>query len=626
MSPATGIVVDGLRRALCPSIDAILSSSHKAAARSRPQSRRLRSVTTRNHDNLSPTSRCQIRRTYSSAAPINTESRDDATVPTPHKPETSAALSQSSTAKLYETLRELRGQMGKGAAIRNKVQSIMQTDGQRANIFLYEALLAANWDTAGSVDELALILGAAQDSGIPLSSNLYHDALRALAIHPDYSLRAAILSDMSDNDILLSTDGKISVALGYLRDGQHEMALDYLDEMIAHVGGDAESIPPWVWDIFIYNLGTLGFVDESFRLLQKRIKSSPSATISPVLWNFVLEECSRALHYGGTEFVWNRLVELDLLNPSDGTTHNVLNTAARHKDSALATQAIQHLSAKRIKLGLQHYEPLLDCYAANGDLENALRVLCIMNDAGFQTDPASTRSLYTALKSSPELLATGPDILRSLHDTYKDIPTSAMNVLIESLPATEWAAAVDIYQQIRHLCRLGPNKRTFDLLREKATSAEEIRFVVTELYMSGLRRDWSMYDALVYAYTLDNRLDDAFRFLEKITGQEENAAEVGSSEAEGGTDDDSSSSSSSSKRHWLRQRTLFALLECCFRHADERAWWLIDEARGKGVEVGRERVLEWVELARRTEEEEKERAQAPQPETLEQAGEKIIDS
>ncbi|KAM7202866.1 hypothetical protein V8F33_002524 [Rhypophila sp. PSN 637] len=621
MSPASEIVVDGLWRALCPSIDAILSSSHKAAARSRPQSRRLRSVTrpwgitqpTRNHGNLSPPSRCQVRRAPSSAAPINTESRDHATVPTSHEPKTSAALSQRSTAKLYETLRELRGQMGKGDAIRNNVQSIMKTDGQRANIFLYEALLAANWDTAGSVDELALILGAARDSGIPLSSNLYHDALRALVIHPDYSLRAAILSDMSDNNILLSTDGKISVALGYLRDGQHEMALDYLDEMVAHVGG-AESIPPWVWDIFIYNLGTLGFVDEAFRLLQERIKSNPSSTISPVLWNFVLEECSRALHYKGTEFIWNRLVELDLLNPSDGTTLNVLNTAARHKDSALATQAIQHLSAKRIKLGLQHYEPLLDCYATNGDLENALRVLCIMNDAGLQTDPASTRSLYTALKNSPELLATGPDILRSLNDTYKDIPTSAMNVLIESLPTREWAAAVDIYQQLRQLCRLGPNKRTFDLLREKATSAEEIRFVVTELYMSGLRRDWSMYDALVYAYTLDNKLDDAFRFLEKITGQVN--AEVGSSE--GGTTDNSS------ERRWLRQLTLFALLECCFRHADERAWWLIDEAKGKGFEIGRERVLEWVELARKMEEEERAQQVQPRSETLEQAGEKII--
>ena len=95
-----------------------------------------------------------------------------------------------------------------------------------------------------------------------------------------------------------------------------------------------------------------------------------------------------------------------------------------------------------------------------------------------------------------------------------------------------------------------------------------------------------MYDALVYAYTLDDKLDDAFRFLHKISSQEPNTPD--------------------SNKHWLRHPTLFALIECCFKHADERAWWLIDEAKSKGVEIGRERVLEWVDLARRMEKEREE--------------------
>lgn len=526
-------------------------------------------------------------------------------------------------AKLYETLRELRNQTGKGNVIRKHVKSIVNTSGEKANNFLYEALAAANWETSGSAEEVALILEASRDSDIPPSSNLYHDALRALAIHPDYSLRAAILADMAENKIPLTADGNISVALGYLRDGQHEMALDYLDKLVAD---SAESVPPWVWDVFIYNLASQGFADEAFQLLQERLKlthainhtNSPGATaICPVIWSFLLDECSRALHYEGTKFIWNLLVQPLNLNPSDGTTLNVLNTAARHRDAVLATQAIQHLSNKGVKLGLQHYEPLLDCYTHTGDLENALRVLCIMNDAGLQTDPSSTRCLYTTLRQSPPgdfLAPEGPvGILRALAETHGDIPTSAMNVLIEALPpphnteaASGWTTAVEIYQQLRQLCRTGPNKRTFDLLREKASSAEEIRFVVTELYMAGLRRDWSMYDALVYAYTLDGKPDDAFRFLEKITSQEPKIEAVGQPEGlEAGED----KNKDKNKRYWLRQRTLFSLLECCFRHADERAWWLIDEARSRGIEVSRERILEWVDLARRMEQERKGKLQ-----------------
>lgn len=494
---------------------------------------------------------------------------------------------QLSTPAIYEALRELRGQSGKAEDIRQHVKSLVDTSGEKANVFLYEALIAANWDPSGSAAELDLILEATERAGIPPSSNLYHDALKLLAIHPDYTTRMEILKAMKEDGVRLTPDGKISFILGLLRDYQYEMALEKLDDMVAR---NAAGVPAWVWDIFIYTLGTLGHVDESFRLLQDRLHRGGDhvANVNPSVWYFLLDECSKSLHYEGTEYIWTRLVETASLNPSDGTTLNVLNTAARHKDSDLATQAIQHLSTKRIKLGLQHYEPLLDCYAHNRDLENALRVLCIMNDAGLKTDPSSTRSIYTSLQQSPELLTKGPEILRELNNTYKDIPTSAMNVLIEALPNNhQWDAALDIYQQLRHLCRLGPNKRTFDLLREKASSAENIRFVVTELYMSGLRRDWSMYDALVHAYTLDDKLDDAFGTLRKITSREQQPKTPG-----GG-----------SNKHWLRQPTLFALLECCFRHVDERAWWLIDEAKSRGVEIGRERVLEWVDLARRMEKE-----------------------
>ena len=512
------------------------------------------------------------------------------------EPKNPPSLPQLSTPAIYEALRGLRGQPGKADEIRQHVQSLVNTSGEKANVFLYEALIAANWDPTGSAAELDLILEATERAGIPPSSNLYHDALRLLAIHPDYTTRLEILRAMKEDNIRLTADGRISFILGLLRDGQYEMALDKLDEMVAR---NPAGVPAWVWDTFIYTLGNLGHIDESFRLLQDRLHKGGDhvAKVSPSVWYFLLDECSKSLHYEGTEYIWTRLVETASLNPSDGTTLNILNTAARHKDSDLATQAIQHLSTKRIKLGLQHYEPLLDCYAHNADLENALRVLCIMNDAGLKTDPSSTRSLYAALRQSPELLSKGPEILRVLNDTYKDIPTSAMNVLIEALPNTQWDAALTTYQQLRQLCRLGPNKRTFDLLREKASSAENLRFVVTELYMSGLRRDWSMYDALVYAYTLDDKLDDAFRFLHKISNQELKIP--------------------GSNKHWLRLPTLFALLECCFKHADERAWWLIDEAKSKGVEIGRERVLEWVGLARRMEKEREERVKRGSDDGLE---------
>ena len=131
-----------------------------------------------------------------------------------------------------------------------------------------------------------------------------------------------ILKAMKEDNVRLTPDGKISFILGLLRDYQYEMALDKLEEMVAR---NAAGIPAWVWDIFIYTLGNLGHIDEAFRVLQDRLHKGGDhvANVSPTVWYFLLDECSKALHYEGTEYIWTHLVETASLNPSDGTTLNV---------------------------------------------------------------------------------------------------------------------------------------------------------------------------------------------------------------------------------------------------------------------------------------------------------------
>ncbi|KAK3323456.1 hypothetical protein B0T19DRAFT_426060 [Cercophora scortea] len=565
------ITVDGLWRCLCPSIDAtFLAKAVVAATPAAPRPSRIGSspLRPRPHPRPRPRSPCLARS-------LHTDS--------PGTPVTAFDLVQggglpqlklASTPVIYETLRELRNHQGQGKKIRQFVQYLIKDRHEKPNIFLYEALITANWDVLGSADELERILNALGQDGIEPSPSLYHSALRLLAVHPDYLLRNRILRDMRAGRTALKPDGKCSVALGLLRDGQWEMAVDYLDDMLR----DKVDVPAWVLDIYMFTLGSLGFVDEALHLLQQRLDAADNraTAVSHSVWYFLLDECSRALHHAGTKRIWDDMVEPGTLNPSDGMVLNVLNTASRANDPKLATQAIQHLSARRVKLGAHHYEALIDSYANGGDLENALQVLCIMASSagtGFVSDAASTRSIYALLKRNPARISEASGLLLELRKRV-EIPISAVNVLIEAACShtddeTMLATALEIYNHAHHLSPAGPNMHTFQLLLPAAQTSATAEFLVSEMALARIKVTPLMLNHIVRCHALDGDLDAAFRYMamqRQHAGGEKATNNVCSVEE-------------AVQFSRLNRRTLFVLMGRCFKDEDPRAWTLVDEAR-----------------------------------------------
>ncbi|KAK3688555.1 hypothetical protein B0T22DRAFT_157301 [Podospora appendiculata] len=567
------ITVDGLWRCLCPSIDATFIVN--AAATPPPRRSQLdpghglRRPLTRPHPR--PRSPClaQSLHTDSPGTPVTVSDLVQGGLP---------QLRLASTPVIYETLRELRNHQGQGKKIRQFVQYLIKDRCEKPNIFLYEALITANWDVLGSADELERILDALAEDGIEPSQSLYHSALRLLAVHPDYLLRNRILRDMRLGRTALKPDGKCSVALGLLRDGQWEMAVDYLDDMMR----DKVDVPPWVLDIYMFTLGSLGFVNEALHLLQQRLDAADNraTAVSHSIWYFLLDECSRALHYPGTKRIWDDMVEPGTLNPSDGMTLNVLNTASRNNDPELATQAIQHLSARRVKLGTHHYEALIDSYAHGGDLENALQVLCIMGtSAGIIPDAASTRSIYALLKRHPDLISKATGLLLELRKRV-EIPISAVNVLIEAACShtddeTMLAKALEIYNHTHQLCPAGPNLHIFQLLLPAAQTSATAEFLVSEMALARIKITPLMLNHVVRCHARDGDLNVAFQYMAMQQQQQQQQA----GEPRPAASDDVSSADEAVQFSRLNRRTLFVLLERCFKDEDPRAWSLVDEAR-----------------------------------------------
>jgi hypothetical protein len=447
--------------------------------------------------------------------------------------------------------------------LRALVKYLVEHRSQTPNAFLYEALIASNWEPAGSAEEVRQILDEMRTLGVGTTSSLYHAALRALAIHPDYLLRNRIVSEMKERWLDLTPDGKCSIALGLLRDGQHELALDKLEEML-----DSDvPVPSWLHDIFIVVLTQHAHLDEALSLLQRRTQSDPSA-LSPNIWSFFLDECSRHYHYAGTRQAWDTLVPTKLLSPSDGTCLNVLNTASRHSDARLATDAVAHLSSRNAKLGPHHYEALVDCYAHRDDVPNALQALCIMARAcaggGAAPSQASTASLRAAFRRNPTLARVARDALLRLGET-STVPLAAFNAVLDGLCAHggDDADAFALYQQVRHLCGCGPDYFTFRPFMERSWDVGVARFLVDEMQAFGVRPTREFYDRLVYLAAVEGELDIAFQALGEL-------------ERRGGR----------GPEEWISRETALAVVRRCVAERDERLWGLLRTAGRVGLDLG----------------------------------------
>jgi pentatricopeptide repeat protein len=197
-------------------------------------------------------------------------------------------------------------------------------------------------------------------------------------------------------------------------------------------------------------------------------------------------------------------VSTGYLNPPTGLCYNVLLTATRRGDPGLATQIMQHLAKRRIKLTLLDYETLIACYVKAGDIKAALSILCIMKRIDLEPGTKSTRSLHRYFNTFSETTNRTTRIdgafskLRELKSEGRDIPIAALNVVIENADAQN---AMELYKSIPFLCNSPPNVHTFNhlfrLLRVGAPDRAALMFLVSEMKAMGVQPDMLTYDRIL---------------------------------------------------------------------------------------------------------------------------------
>ncbi|KAM0328175.1 hypothetical protein ACHAQA_005582 [Verticillium albo-atrum] len=559
------IAFDGLWRCLCPSVDPALASRVLNA----PVLPRTLYTTSRRHARPSNSTsygrQPSTYRRYASsviparvATPAAERPIDNALVRSILKAPPTATLERdvlpvASVPDMLEALQQLQTKPDGFRTAAAVIRHLIQDRGQQPTAALYECLVACARDTNASADMLAQLFAEMRQLRINPGGQMCHDALEALVIHPNYLLRNEILWAMQESWAPISLSGHCNIALGLLRDGQFEMAFDKVEELL----DKNPDVPPRLLDVFILAFAHRGYLDEAVRLAHDK-RHATGEDVPLALWHVLLDACAEASHVEGTSYIWGRLLEHDRRRVSDGTLLAVLDTAARGGDPDLATAATAALTARGAKLGVHHYEALIDAYAGRGDVASALRLVCIMFRALGVVPAGSTRPIYARLKAQPNLLDKALEGLAALVADY-EVPVQALNVVVEATVAARgFDAALEVYKQAPRYTQAVADDTTFRHLLGACEDARALRFLVGENPQAALRADRSAFDRAVHAFADARDVEQAFACVGLLEAGDE---------------------------AWLSRETALLLVRRAADAQDERVWGLLEEARRRNLDV-----------------------------------------
>jgi hypothetical protein len=182
---ATRIVIDGLWRCLCPSVDAIaVSQLNRPLTRGsiRPCLRTPKQV-------VSWPLRSFLSRSVHHKPETKLEERDESITTVRDNATTSSATSKLTQSyatlddvpltELYDTLRNIGTKDGAYKNIADLVEYLITSRGEKPNLPHYDALIRANADAShGSADAVANLLREVKEEKIVPDSSLYHSALQ----------------------------------------------------------------------------------------------------------------------------------------------------------------------------------------------------------------------------------------------------------------------------------------------------------------------------------------------------------------------------------------------------------------------------------------------------------------
>lgn len=201
-------------------------------------------------------------------------------------------------------------------------------------------------------------------------------------MHPDYVLRSSILDSMAKQWMSLTSSMQHFVTASYIREGQLELALQEIEEMQRQ----KSAVGQWLYGLMIYSLCDVQDFDAVLRLLYAA--EDERVDIPTYTLHHILDRASECLHVNLTRRIWRDMVEPTYINPATGICYNVLLTAVRAGDTALAESVSKVLAHRQSKPSNLEHDLLEETYVKAGDEDGAKKIRLLREEPG--TPPSIT--------------------------------------------------------------------------------------------------------------------------------------------------------------------------------------------------------------------------------------------
>ena len=301
--------------------------------------------------------------------------------------EVNAVWRAKQTGELEEQLQRAAHHDPSLRVITNLLKVLIVHRSVKPTVSHFEALILANSDAElGSAKAVKAVLQEMEREQVAIGTSVYEAALKAclphfvtkqfggadsmqvLAVHPDYVFRASILDSMAKQWMSLTPSMEHSVTAGWIREGQLELAMQGIERM------HQQKTPneTWLYGLMIYSLCAVEDFDAVLRLLY--FAEDERVDIPTYTLHHILDRASECLNLDLTKRIWRDMVEPMYIIPSTGISYNVLLTAARCGDTALADSVTKVLSHRQSKPSELEYDLLEQTFVKAGDKGGAEKV------------------------------------------------------------------------------------------------------------------------------------------------------------------------------------------------------------------------------------------------------------
>ncbi len=205
--------------------------------------------------------------------------------------------------------------------------------------------------------------------------------------------------------------------------------------------------------------------------------------------------------------------------PDEGLCVDVLHAAAVHGLPVLASEVLQQLEKLKIPLRDYHIVPLLDAFAANGDVKEAFRVLDLMRSSGSTTTIDTVHSILKAIQRDTDAIDNAFAQLQEVKNEGNGVDATGVNVIIQAAAfLNDLQRAVGTYKAMPSL-DVKPDVTTFNLLLSACVSVGHRELgdrLFSEMVDALLKPNLETYKQLIALHLTQSDYEDAFFYLEQM--------------------------------------------------------------------------------------------------------------